>query len=57
MSNPVLKVTVFSGKTIEEAAEKANNFPIEKPGLFNASHVINDGGEFKIVILTTDYRE
>lgn len=51
----VVKVNVFSGATLEEAAGKADNLKLEHPALFNASHVVRDGDVFKIVIITTQY--
>jgi|GEM_PF-1596216 len=55
MTGIKIDVKVFSGKTVDEAAEKANNYPVklQAQGSFKASHVLQDGNEFKIIIVTT----
>ena len=56
MANLKIDVRIFSGKTLEEAAEKANNHPpLQIHGSFKASHVLRDGDEFKIVIILLNF--
>ncbi|MBF0330153.1 MAG: hypothetical protein HQL10_13445 [Nitrospirae bacterium] len=50
----ILEVKVFSGKSLEEAAEKAHGLPFGGY-LFVGSHVMQEKDEVKLVILFVNH--
>jgi hypothetical protein len=50
MAKRFLNVKVFSGKTVEEAAEKVTDIPMEGQ-FFMSSHIISSPSEVNILII------
>ena len=59
MSNPFVKVRGFVGDSLEDACAKADDVQMGTTGAgkFEDSHVVRCSEGFKIVIITTQFRE
>lgn len=57
MARPVSQVNVFTGKTLEEAADEANNFLEARKGKIEAFHIMQDkeSENVKLVIITNQW--
>lgn len=54
MSEALLDIRVFEGKTTEEAANKANeHYSNNRPGRFDAFQIEREGNIVKLILVTT----